>query len=579
MVMAMLAAVSAMAGLASCMAAVEKASTIPEGWQKLQQGPNPTNPILMSFALRQPNVDGLSDAVVQGRHISRDDILAMRQPDAEDIRSVERWLASSGISETKCENDWVHVRTTVGEAEKLLGAKMERYSFQGQPPVIRTTEYFIPDALSKAITFVHPIANFMTPEHDVAASRPVTPQMRRRADDSLSAECQRAIRPRCILDQYQINYKAGEGKSPSRFAIAGFLDQFANYKDTTDFLGKTMQGSIPYSYNFTVQSINGGQNPQDPAKAGSEANLDMQYGMAIGYPTQVTYYSTGGRGVKINDSGEPFPEEYSDNEPYLQMVEYMLDLPDDKLPHVISMSYADDELSVPRPYAERVCGLMGMLTGRGTSIIVASGDGGARGGRNSSCRTNDGSNKDITMATFPGSCPWVTSVGATTNQATPQGAYFSTGGFSQWFRQPTWQKEAVDTYVRDHLKGYLHGYFNPGMRALPDISAVGTQFSTIVGGVPVALDGTSASAPIFAAMIALVNDARLRRGKKPLGWLNKRLYSAEVRKVLTDTMGGTSKGCIFGGKEQGWPAAKGWDAITGLGTPGKFDDFLRVLLP
>ncbi|PFH56706.1 hypothetical protein XA68_16121 [Ophiocordyceps unilateralis] len=576
MALALLVAAWAFAGLGDCMAAVEKATVIPEGWQKLQQGPEPSYPLRMSFALSQPKAEGLSDAIVQGRHISREDVLAMRQPDPAHVDSVERWLAANGISETKCENDWVHVRTTVGDAEKLLGMKMSRYSFQGQAPVLRTTEYSIPDSLSKAITFVHPIANFMTPEHDVAAARPMNP-LQRRADEALSHDCQRSIQPRCILDQYRINYSAPQGKSPSRFAVAGFLDQFANYRDTFDFLNQTMKGRIPYSYNFSVEYINGGQNSQDPTKAGSEANLDMEYAMAIGYPTQITYYSTGGRGIKINDSGEPFPEEYSDNEPYLQMVEYMLALPDDKLPHVISMSYADDELSVPRPYAERVCGLMGMLTNRGTSIIVASGDGGARGGRSSSCRTNDGSNKEITMATFPGSCPWVTSVGATTNQAVPQGAYFSTGGFSQWFRQPPWQKEAVDTYVRDHLKGYMRGYYNPGMRAIPDISAVGTQFSTIVSGVPVALDGTSASAPVFAAMIALVNDARLRQGKRALGWLNKKLYSPDVRKVLSDITLGTSKGCPFGGKELGWPAATGWDAITGLGTPGEFEHFLSVM--
>ena len=130
------------------------------------------------------------------------------------------------------------------------------------------------------------------------------------------------------------------------------------------------------------------------------------------------------------------------------------------------------------------------------------------------------------------------------------------------------------------LNGFLQGYYNPNMRAIPDISAVGTQFMTIVSGQPVLLEGTSASAPVFAAMIALVNDARLRKGKQVLGWLNDKLYSAAVRKVLYDTTGGQSSSCVFSGgsKPGGWPAAKGWDAITGLGTPGNFNDLLRVLV-
>ena len=176
---------------------------------------------------------------------------------------------------------------------------------------------------------------------------------------------------------------------------------------------------VKAGYNFSVELVNGGKNLQDPAQAGSEANLDVEYGMAIGYPAQVTYFSTGGRGLKLNDSGKLVTGEYDDNEPYLDLLEYLLEKPDDQVPHVLSMSYADDELSVPRLYAERVCTLFGLLTARGTSVVVGSGDGGAKGGRNATCRTNDGTNKDITVATFPSTCPWVTAVGAVTNTQTP----------------------------------------------------------------------------------------------------------------------------------------------------------------
>ncbi len=32
--------------------------------------------------------------------------------------------------------------------------------------------------------------------------------------------------------------------------------------------------------------------------------------------------------------------------------------------------------------------------------------------------------------------------------------------------------------------------------------------------------GTSASAPIFASLIAAINDARIAVGKGPVGWIN-----------------------------------------------------------
>ncbi|PNY21226.1 Uncharacterized protein TCAP_07270 [Tolypocladium capitatum] len=570
----------AFAGLGACMTRLEKTQVLPDGWNQFSDAPNAAHPLRMSIALRQPEIHRLGAALTGAVRLSVDDVLALRTPDQGDVDDVLRWLADNGITETKSEKDWVHVRTTVGKAEKLLNMKMHRYSFDGQPPVLRTPEYSIPDSLSKAISFVHPIANFMTPTHEVAASRPMPSSMAmalHRRDDSL---CSAITTPSCIAKQYNIRYSTPDGTSPVRFAIAGFLGQYANFNDTKEFFHRTMPNLVTAGYNFTIEPVNGGENLQDPNKAGSEANLDIQYGMAIGYPAQVTYFPVGGRGIKLNDSGQPFPEEYSDNEPYLELLQYLINEPDDRFPHVLSVSYADDELSVPRPYAERVCSLFGMLAARGTSILVGSGDGGAKGGRNSTCRTNDGTNKDITMSTFPGSCPWVTAVGAVTNtQNPPQGATFSSGGFSRYFDREPWQDAAVDGYVKA-LDGHLQGYYNPAMRAIPDISAVGTQFMTIVNGQPMMLDGTSASTPVFAALIALVNDARLRQGKMVLGWLNRTLYSPKVQSVLRDITSGQSMSCVFsdGSQPGGWPATKGWDAITGLGTPGNFNDLLQALV-
>ncbi|KJZ78663.1 hypothetical protein HIM_02054 [Hirsutella minnesotensis 3608] len=576
MALAFILGACALAGIGASTACLERTHEIPEGWVKLAQQPDGSQPLRMSFALRQPEIRTLAQTLYSGQRLSKEDVDAIRTADKDDVDHVIRWLSSNGIADAKSEKDWVHVRTTVDGAERLLQAKMNRYSFQGQPPVVRTEEYFVPDDLKERIAFVHPIANFMTPEHDVASSRPMPQQGLSRRQEA--PPCNLVVTPECILRGYNIKYKTPDGKSPVRFAVTGFLDQNANHADTVDFLRLYSPTLDRAGYNFATELINGGQNLQERSKAGSEANLDIEYAMAVGYPTQITFWSTGGKGVKLNDSGLPIPPEMSDNEPYLEMVEHMLNLPDDVLPHVLTMSYADDELSVPRPYANRVCDLFGMLAARGMSVLVASGDGGARGGRNSTCRSNDGQNVEIAMATFPGTCPWVTAVGATTNSDhPPKGATFSTGGFSQWFDQPKWQAEAVNGYI-GQLNGYMSGYYNPKKRAIPDIAAVGTQFLTIVNDKDMILDGTSASVPIMAAMIALINDARLRKGKPSLGWLNKRLYSPEVRKVLFDIVGGTSKPCQFsGGKRLGWPAAKGWDAITGLGTPGNFDELMRVL--
>ncbi|GJN76366.1 hypothetical protein PLIIFM63780_010021 [Purpureocillium lilacinum] len=566
----------ALAALGACAASFEKATAVPDGWRKLDSEPDASKHLQMSFALHHPATEDLADKLMAGTRLSLAQVTEMRTPKQRDVSAVLKWLAEAGVTQTRTEKDWIHVRTTVGEAEKLLDMRLHQYSFDNKPPILRTTEYSIPDDLSKIVSFVHPIANFMTPTHEVGLSKPldVDQQVHQRDGD----DCKTGIRPECILRQYNITYAPPNGTSHVRFGIAGFLEQYANFADTQIFFDRykpELKG-----YNFSVELVNGGANPQTPALSGLEAALDVEYGMAIGHPSQVTYYSVGGHGVKLNDSGKPYPDEYSDNEPYLDLLEYLLNKPDSQLPHVLSISYADDEPTVPRAYAKKVCCMFGLLAARGVSVIFGAGDGGSAGGRNATCRANDGTNREMTIATFPPSCPWVTAVGAVTNKEdSPPGAEFSSGGFSQYFVRPWWQTDAVEEYVRQ-LDGHLHGYYNPSMRALPDISAVGTLYTTIVDHRAVQVDGTSASAPVFAAMIALINDARLRKGKRSLGWLNKRLYSSKVRKVLHDTTEGQSRSCVFSGdkKPGGWPAKKGWDAITGLGTPGSFGDLLRVLV-
>ena len=57
-------------------------------------------------------------------------------------------------------------------------------------------------------------------------------------------------------------------------------------------------------------------------------------------------------------------------------------------------------------------------------------------------------------------------------------------------------------------------------RAYPDVSVAGIGYPGVVNGMWYAISGTSASAPVFAAMISLVNDARMAAGKGPVGFIN-----------------------------------------------------------
>ena len=75
------------------------------------------------------------------------------------------------------------------------------------------------------------------------------------------------------------------------------------------------------------------------------------------------------------------------------------------------------------------------------------------------------------------------------------------------------------------------------------------------------VDGTSCAAPTFSGIISLLNDARAAAGKRPLGYLNTIFYKHP--EVFTDVTAGSNPGC----GTKGFPAAVGWDPVTGLGAP------------
>ena len=94
-------------------------------------------------------------------------------------------------------------------------------------------------------------------------------------------------------------------------------------------------------------------------------------------------------------------------------------------------------------------------------------------------------------------------------------------------------------------------------------------------GEVIVADGTSASTPFFAGVVARLNAARLKAGKPVLGFLNPWLYSIGGTAAFTDLKLGDN-GCFdaqaccgddLPPSQRGFHAVKGWDPASGWGTP------------
>jgi tripeptidyl-peptidase-1 len=177
----------------------------------------------------------------------------------------------------------------------------------------------------------------------------------------------------------------------------------------------------------------------------------------------------------------------------------------------------------------------------------------------------------------------VTSIGATqvnpgAKVTDPESAcaqvIFSGGGFSNYFKIPSYQKTAVNSFLKNHPPPYPTNLWNAtGSRAYPDISANGANYVVAVAGQFERVFGTSASAPVTASILSAVNDARLAIGKKPIGFINPTLYSDGFSSAFNDITNGTNPGC----GTVGFSAVRGWDPVTGFGTPN-FPKLLKKFL-
>ncbi|KAI1787574.1 subtilisin-like protein [Ganoderma leucocontextum] len=485
-----------------------------------------------------------------GRHLSKAEVARLASPRADGVKAITDWLGKHGLSpeSRSYPGETLTVHVPAARANFLLAANFTAYTHDTtNTTMIRTLSYSLPAYLHDHIAFVYPTTQFDPP---VRARAPVELLVRqqprhRRADSAptVPASCANSINPQCLQALYGIPTTPATAPGNSLY-VSGLGGECANPNDLQTFLAQ-FRPDIKHG-SYTSLAVDGSSDTGIPS---DEGNCDTQYSVGLATNVSVTYAiaGSGTDGVTFSD--------------LLETVEYLLAL--DEPPLVVTTSYVFDEPDLNShdsvQMALTLCNYYAQLGARGTSVIFASGDGGAVGGIPNK---HVGCHLTPFVPSFPSTCPFVTSVGSTQGINPEVAAKFSSGGFSRIFSRPSYQDHAVSRYLQSQGDANA-GRYNVSGRAYPDVSTQGANFYIHSGGQGYGFTGTSASSPTFASIIALINDGLLASGRSPLGFLNPLLYSNGTA-AFNDITSGDNYDPVC---DAGFDADVGWDAVTGLGTP------------
>ncbi len=504
-------------------------------------------------------------------------------PTTDQQQAIENYLTRQGFTITQTYRNHLLIDFSGSEllAERVFGVTINDYQGpQGRDFFANASVPTLPAYLASFITFVAGLDNANSFYHppiiarhgannnpNAAGSCPTAGQGGGGGGGIFGGGSQVAYIPRQFARAY--NYDGlhsaglqGEGQTVGVFELDGYSQ--SDIQAYTQCFGG---GSVPLS-NVILDGFNG-----QPGAGAIEVELDVEaiLGMAPKL-AKIIVYEAPNTTQGYNDE---FARIVSDRTP------------------VISVSWGDCEKNMGQQEVQQENKYFQEAAAQGQSILVAAGDSGS-----SSCFQLQGgtSGFDTSLnADDPAAQPYVTAVGGTTLTLGSSDTYQSEhvwnggifggaggGGISQFWKLPAWQQGP----------GVQNSYSN-GMRETPDVSldadpATGYPIYCTAGsscngsgglgggtGGWLTIGGTSAAAPMWAAMVALANEASAHQGKGPVGFLNPALYrigsgshySSDFHDITppSDTTS-PSNNDELGFNGGAYPVTKGYDMATGWGS-------------
>jgi kumamolisin len=453
-----------------------------------------------------------------GAVVSREEFAAKHGADSAAIDKVKQFAKENNLTvgEVSPERRTVKLEGTSANMLRAFEVKLDRYEHQGLQYRARTGAIKLPPELVGSVEAVLGLDD-----------RPqAKPHFRMHGERAGQAPAAKAISytPRQVAELYQFPLDVdGTGET------VGILELGGGYRPA-DL--KNYFASLPLKEPTVISvSVDKGQNkPTNANSADGEVLLDIEVVGSVAPGAKIVVYFAPNTSKGFQDALTMAVHDAVNK------------------PSVISISWGGPESTWTSQAMTAFDSAAQDAAAMGVTICAASGDSGSSDG------VTDGANH----VDFPASSPHILACGGTSLQSA-NGAITSEtvwndgaqggaggGGFSNQFPLPTWQASAK-------IKPPAGGG-----RGVPDVSGDAdpqTGYKVLVDGQSSVIGGTSAVAPLWSGLIALLNE----KLGKPMGFLQPVLYG------LPQTAGAFHD--ITKGSNGAFSAGPGWDAASGLGSP------------
>jgi len=454
-----------------------------------------------------------------GPIMSREEFAAKYGPDPAAIEKVKAFARehSLTVSDVSVARRTVKLEGTAANMSLAFGIRLEKYEAEGQDYRARIGTIELPEDVAESVEAVLGLDN-----------RPQARAHFRIRTETANAASGVSYTPRQVAGLYQFPLDVdGAGQT------VGILELGGGYK-TAD-LKNYFSGLGIEEPEVVSVSVDGGANT--PTKANSsdaEVLLDIEVIGSIAPGAQIVVYFAPNTDQGFQDGLTTAIHDTTHK------------------PSVISISWGGAESTWTAQAMTALDSAAQDAAALGVTICAASGDSGSSDG------VSDGANH----VDFPASSPHILGCGGTSLQSAngviesetvwndgAQGGATG-GGYSAQFPLPSWQ--ASDKITPPAKLG----------RGVPDVAGDAdpeTGYQVLVDGQSLVIGGTSAVAPLWSGLIALLN----QKLGKPVGFLQPVLYGLPASDdALHD---------ITQGSNGAYSAGPGWDACTGLGSPDGMD--------